>query len=166
MTPSGEPKGTLSTDPVSGVHDHARCLREALDTADAVCARRGARLTPLRRRVLELIWASHNAVKAYELLDRLADDARPARPPTVYRALEFLMAHGLVHRVDSLNAFVGCPQAAHRHDAQLFICHSCGRVQEIAEPIIANAVSRGARRLGFEVQRQTIEMHGRCGACR
>lgn len=161
-----EAHGTPSTEHAPAAHDHDRCMREALDTADAVCARRGARLTVLRRRVLELIWRSHRAVKAYELLDRLVDDARAARPPTVYRALEFLMAHGLVHRVDSLNAFVGCADAAHRHDAQLFICHACGTVQEIAEPIIANAVSRGARRLGFEVQRQTIEMHGRCGACR
>lgn len=146
-------------------HNHARCVRDALDTAEAVCARRGARLTALRRRVLELIWSSHKAIKAYEILDQLSPDIGSARPPTVYRALEFLMAHGLVHRVDSLNAFVGCSHAAQRHDAQFFICDSCGTVSEIDDATIGQAVSRGAKRLGFEVERRMIELHGRCGSC-
>ena len=147
-------------------HDHADCVRRALDTADKVCARRGARLTALRRRVLELIWTSHRAIKAYEILDRLSGETRAARPPTVYRALDFLMAHGLVHRVDSLNAFVGCPQAAHDHDAQFLICDSCGTVSEIDDGAIGRAVSASASRLGFEVDRRMIELHGRCQVCR
>ncbi len=146
-------------------HNHARCVRDALDTAEAVCARRGARLTALRRHVLELIWRSHKAIKAYEILDQLAGEIGAARPPTVYRALEFLMAHGLVHRVDSLNAFVGCADASHRHDAQFFICDACGTVREIDDVTIGRAVSRGAERLGFEVERRMIELHGRCGSC-
>ena len=93
------------------------------------CAReRGVRLTPLRRRVLELVWGSHRAVKAYDLLAALGDAVGAAKPPTVYRALEFLMAQGLVHRIDSLNAFVGCPQPDHRHSAQFLICGGCGDV--------------------------------------
>lgn len=146
-------------------HNHARCVRDALDTAERVCARRAARLTAVRRRVLELIWSSHKAIKAYEILDQLAPEIGAARPPTVYRALEFLMAHGLVHRVDSLNAFVGCADAAHRHDAQFFICDSCGIVSEIDDATIGQAVSRGAKRLGFDVERRMIELHGRCGVC-
>ncbi len=146
-------------------HNHARCVRDALDIAEQVCARRAARLTKLRRRVLELVWRSHKAIKAYEILDQLAPEIGVAQPPTVYRALEFLMAHGLVHRVDSLNAFVGCADAAHRHDAQFFICDSCGTVSEIDDVTIGQAVSRGAKRLGFEVERRMIELHGRCGVC-
>ena len=147
-------------------HDHADCVRQALDTADKVCARRGARLTALRRRVLELIWTSHRAIKAYEILDQLSGETRAARPPTVYRALEFLMAHGLVHRVDSLNAFVGCPQASRDHDAQFFICDACGTVSEIDDGAIGRAVSASATRLGFDVERRMIELHGRCEVCR
>jgi Fur family zinc uptake transcriptional regulator len=149
----------------SRAHDHAACVSDAISTAVEVCARRGARLTAQRRRVLELVWGSHRAVKAYEILDDLSRERPRARPPTVYRALDFLMAHGLVHRVDSLNAFVGCPQAGDRHDAQFFICDGCGMVREIDEPSIGRAVSQGARRLGFRVDRQTVEMHGRCEAC-
>jgi Fur family zinc uptake transcriptional regulator len=147
-------------------HDHAACVRTAVDTAVELCAARGARLTALRRRVLELVWGSHGAVKAYDLLDRLAAEAPGARPPTVYRALDFLMAQGLVHRVDSLNAFVGCPQAAEHHAAQFYICDACGEVREIDEPAIIDALSRGARRLGFRVERQMVELHGRCETCR
>ena len=80
-------------------HAHGRCVGRALSRAEALCRQRGARLTQMRRRVLELIWDSHKAVKAYDLLDRLSESEKSVRPPTVYRALDFLMAHGLVHRV-------------------------------------------------------------------
>ena len=93
-----------------GGHEHQGCVADALARAEDVCRQRGARLTPLRRRVLELVWDSHRAVKAYDLLAALGETAGAAKPPTVYRTLEFLMEHGLVHRIDSLNAFVGCPQ--------------------------------------------------------
>ena len=93
-----------------GGHEHQSCIEDALARADDVCRERGVRLTPLRRRVLELVWSSHRAVKAYDLLAALGDAVGAAKPPTVCRALEFLMAQGLVHRIDSLNAFVGCPQ--------------------------------------------------------
>lgn len=153
-----EPSATRS-------HDHNACIHDAVATAVDLCEKRGARLTAQRRRVLELVWGSHRAVKAYEILDDLAREQPGARPPTVYRALEFLMAHGLVHRVDSLNAFVGCYHARDRHEAQFFICDGCGLVREIDEPSIGQAVTRGAKKLGFRVDRQTVEMHGRCEAC-
>src|SRR3954453_3718975 len=89
-------------------HDHADCVAAALGAAERLCARRGARLTELRRRVLELIWRSHEPIGAYALLDRLGRERGRVAPPTVYRALEFLIAHGLVHRIASLNAFIGC----------------------------------------------------------
>src|SRR5918995_5952602 len=109
-------------------HDHARCIDAALDRAAALCARRGARLTELRRRVLELVWQGHAAVKAYDVLDRLGRKAGSAKPPTVYRALDFLIAHGLVHRLESLNAYVGCPMPDASHEGQFLICGACGGV--------------------------------------
>src|SRR5690606_10698879 len=89
-------------------HDHEQCVSDALAAAEQVCERSGARLTPVRRGVLGLVWQSHRPMGAYDLLDTLAreDDRRPA-PPTVYRALDFLQEHGLVHRIASLNAFIG-----------------------------------------------------------
>lgn len=147
-------------------HDHNACVRSALATAGRVCATNGARLTPLRRRALELIWSSHRAVKAYELLDGLGGAGRRAMPPTVYRALDFLMRHGLVHRVDSLNAFIGCASPGERHAAHLLICSGCGTVEEIAGTAIDQAIAAAAARAHFTVERESVEIHGVCGLCR
>src|SRR5690554_6440859 len=141
-------------------HDHDSCIREALAAAARICAAQRARLTRTRRRVLELVWSSHRAVKTYEILDRLGSRERPAKPPTVYRALEFLIEHGLVHRVDSLNAYVGCVRPGAAHHGQLLICGACGEVAEIDAPSVASAIAEAAAQAGFEVQRQTVELRG------
>ena len=148
-----------------GGHEHQSCIEDALARAEALCRRRGARLTPLRRRVLELVWGNHRAVKAYDLLTALGETAGAAKPPTVYRALEFLMEHGLVHRIDSLNAFVGCPQPDGRHSAQFLICGGCGEVSEINAASIDRAVADRAADSGFALSRKIIELHGRCPRC-
>ena len=146
-------------------HAHGRCVGRALSRAETLCRQRGARLTRMRRRVLELIWDSHKAVKAYDLLDRLSESEKSVRPPTVYRALDFLMAHGLVHRVDSLNAFVGCSGSDRQHNAQFLICEECGEVSEMDGAAIGQAVARQAAEAGFQVRRQMVELHGECPAC-
>ena len=89
-------------------HDHRKCVSEAMAVADELCAKRGARMTELRRRVLNLIWDSHAPVGAYAIMDMLKREGRNAMPPTVYRALDFLQEQGLIHRIASLNAFIGC----------------------------------------------------------
>lgn len=146
-------------------HDHRSCIDEALARAAELCGRRGARLTEIRQRVLELVWNSHRPVGAYELLEQLHKDGRSAAPPTVYRALEFLMEHGLVHRIESMNAFVGCPRPDKNHVSQFLICTGCRDVAEIADPAIGSAVSKSAAAAGFAVHRLTIEMQGLCPAC-
>ena len=148
-----------------GAHEHQGCIADALARAEAVCRERGARLTPLRRRVLELVWGSHRAVKAYDLLAALGEGHGAAKPPTVYRTLEFLMELGLVHRIDSLNAFVGCPQPDRRHSAQFLICGGCGEVSEMNAPSIDRAVADQAADSGFALSRQIIELHGKCPHC-
>ena len=147
-------------------HDHGSCIARALDSAHERCAADGTRLTALRRRVLREVWRSHDAVKAYEILERLGDAQRPAKPPTVYRALQFLQAQGLVHRLESLNAFVGCPHPAGTHEGQFLICRACGEVREVHEPAIGSAVGRAAARAGFAVERQMVEVLGTCPRCR
>ena len=147
-------------------HDHAQCVDDALQRAAELCARRGARLTALRRRVLELVWQGHSAVKAYDLLAQLSGEDGSAKPPTVYRALDFLMAHGLVHRLESLNAYVGCPQPDASHMSQFLICNACGTVAEFEAAAIETAIVEEAQRAGFEVETQTVEVRGRCRHCR
>lgn len=146
-------------------HDHAACIDAALDRAAELCARRGARLTRVRRRVLELVWQGHAAVKAYDLLTELGRKGGAAKPPTVYRALDFLMAHGLVHRLESLNAYVGCPQPEPPHEGQFLICNSCGQVSEFEAPAIQSAIEAQAASAGFAVAQRTVEVHGVCGGC-
>ncbi len=155
------------TDPFhSARHDHAACVDDALDRAAALCEERGARLTALRRLVLELVWRGHAPVGAYAILGELQDGKRRAAPPTVYRALEFLIEHGLVHRIESLNAYVGCSHPEQAHVSQFLICQDCGAAAELDDAKIASAVLRRATELGFTVERQTIEVRGVCPACR
>lgn len=146
-------------------HDHRKCVQSALAAAEVVCHARAQKLTALRKRVLELVWASHKPVGAYALLDLLRADGRSAAPPTVYRALEFLIEQGLVHRVESLNAYLGCAHPADGHSAQFLICRQCGTTAELEESEIATAIDRHARRAGFAVERRTVEAMGLCAAC-
>jgi Fur family zinc uptake transcriptional regulator len=146
-------------------HDHNGCVQEALDAAEQVCTQRGVRLTKLRRRVLELVWRSHQPQKAYDLLALLRDENQRAAPPTVYRALEFLHDEGLIHRIESLNAFVGCGDPTRQHGGQFLICRHCGAVAELGDTRINELLDDKASELGFQVQRRTVELEGACPDC-
>jgi Fur family zinc uptake transcriptional regulator len=150
----------------SAGHDHAQCVDRALSAAGEICSKRRQRLTPLRRRVLELVWESHSPVGAYDLLERLQSERRGVAPPTIYRALEFLCAQGLVHRVESLNAFIGCAYPDRSHLAQVLICRGCGQAAELADEGLEGAVSAVARQVSFDVEDQAIELTGLCVDCR
>ncbi len=151
--------------PRSG-HDHARCVSDALAAAGALCERSGDRLTPLRRRVLELVWTGHRPLGAYAMLDALKQDGRSAAPPTVYRALDFLLERGLIHRLASLNAYCGCAHPGEAHLVQFLICRTCGNAAEIADPRVGEAISDSAAAHGFEIRDRVIELTGRCRDCR
>ncbi len=150
---------------VSG-HSHGHCLDAAVAKAEKVCHDRGLRLTPLRRRVLELVWGSHEPVKAYDILDQLQERNKKAAPPTVYRALEFLQQQGFVHRIESLNAYVGCGEPGHSSNSQFLICRCCGEVAELEDPDIIGLIKTRAGDLGFISDSQTVEVTGCCGKCR
>lgn len=152
------------TFPVPG-HDHGHCVAHALEAAEAECRRRGARLTDIRRRVLELVWQSHAPVGAYALLESLGREGFCAAPPTVYRALDFLLAHGLIHRIERLNAFMGCSRPGVPHAGQFLLCTGCGAAAELNDPAIDSAVAAAASRLGFTLTGQTVEADGLCSAC-
>ena len=138
----------------------------ALAHASLLCARTGAKLTPLRRQVLGLILESPAPVGAYDLLSQLRTERAASAPPTVYRALEFLREQGLVHRIERLAAFVGCvDETPHKHAAQFLLCQACHKVTEIDDHDLAHALSAAAKRLGFSVTSATIEAEGLCGEC-
>lgn len=146
-------------------HDHAYCRNKAMRTAERLCTERGVRLTPIRQRVLDLIWANHRAVKAYDLLDQIKPLERMAKPATVYRALDFLLEQGLIHRVESLNAFIGCGCAERQHEVLLLICQHCQDVEERSAPEVMAALVTEIEQAGFTVHRKAVEVQGLCCHC-
>ena len=148
-------------------HDHDRCASEAIGRAEEICATQHERLTPVRRRVLEALLASHQPLGAYELIGRLAKDgARPA-PITIYRALDFLREQGFVHRIESRNAFIAC---VHNHDSGdpvvFLICEECGAVGEAASAAVADTIKSASRAAGFSPKTPVIEISGICAHCK
>ncbi|WP_372994183.1 Fur family transcriptional regulator [Marinobacter sp.] len=146
-------------------HNHDACVSQALTDARAICQKQNARLTPIRERVLELIWQSHKPLGAYDVLGELSSDGHNAAPPTVYRALDFLQQHGLVHRIASLNAFIGCTHAGENHTGMFLICRACGNVLELTAPDVSTEVCKAASEEGFRAETTTLEIAGLCPRC-
>ena len=147
-------------------HDHAACVSGALSAAEAACAERGARLTDARRRVLEILLESHRALGAYEVLDRLRAEGRPAQPPAAYRALDFLVAQGFAHRIERLNAFVACARPGDAHAPAFLICRGCAAVAETPVAAAGGRLGEAALAAGFAVEDATLEAEGLCPNCR
>jgi Fur family zinc uptake transcriptional regulator len=148
-------------------HDHDRCSTDAMVVAEAVCAQRGQRLTPIRRKVLSALLGSHKPLGAYEIIDRLAPKGPRPAPITAYRALEFLRENGLVHRIESRNAFIAC---VHNHSVGalvvFLICEQCGAVGEASSAEVTATLTSAARAAGFTPKSPVIELTGICTHCR
>jgi Fur family transcriptional regulator, zinc uptake regulator len=144
----------------------SRAIDAQLETAAQTCARHGARLTELRGLVLRLALETEAPLTAYQLLDRLRATRKNAVPPTIYRALDFLMEQGLIHKVERLNAFIPCRESGHHdHPVQFLICRRCGTVAEIEDRAVSKALMHAAQRAGFRPDMATIELDGTCAAC-
>jgi Fur family zinc uptake transcriptional regulator len=147
-------------------HDHERCSTDAMAMAEAICLDRGQRLTPTRRKVLAALLASHKPLGAYEIIDRLAPKGPRPAPITAYRALEFLRENGLVHRIESRNAFIACVHTHAAGDLVVFlICERCGTVGEASSPDVAATLTSAARAAGFTPKSPVIEISGICTHC-
>jgi len=156
--------------PCAHAHDHPARLDQtslalSLSEAEVRCQRAGQRLTPPRRRVLELLLGTDGPVKAYDLIARFGPDGAAAKPPTVYRALEFLEAYGLAHRVESLNAYMACRQGDLKHAAAFLICDCCGSAAELEPGGLEDLQAVGASQ-GFVMREVVIEARGVCARCR
>lgn len=146
--------------------DQDRSMSAALAQASALCAERGVRLTATRETVLKLLWQSREPLGAYQLQDQLSKlSGKPIAPPTVYRAIEFLLEQGLVHRIPSLNAFIGCPFPSSHHSNIFMICEHCNNVAEIADPQINQLFEDRCEKLNFKLRTQSIELFGLCPNC-
>lgn len=157
--------GCATPDLAFAAHDHAHCAADALQRAEAITAANGARLTPVRRRVLEILLEDHRALGAYDVLARLAADGYGNQPPIAYRALEFLVEQGLAHRIQRLNAFTACAHPGEAHAPAFLICRVCQSVAEATATSARSALEAEAAQLGFTIERSTIEALGLCPAC-
>ena len=146
-------------------HNHDACVSQALADARAICQQQSARLTPTRERVLELVWQSHKPLGAYDVLAKLTAEGHNAAPPTVYRALDFLQQHGLVHRIASLNAFIGCAHVGEHHTGMFLICRVCGNVLELTDASVSTAIRNAAGAEVFRAEAVTLEVAGVCPGC-
>lgn len=146
-------------------HTHRHCIHQALSRAEQVCMEKGERLTPLRRHVLALVWKNHKPCKAYDLLEDLHDTKYSAKPPTIYRALEFLTALGLVHKIASANAFVGCSHAGECTRCYFMVCSACGEVEECCSRKLDTVLAHAAQTHRFQPAQMIVEMHGVCARC-
>lgn len=142
-----------------------KALSQVLERAEALCHERGARLTDQRKAVFQLLCASDKPLSAYELLERMRGVAKNPAPPTVYRALDFLLEQGLVHKLESLHAYVGCAHPDHSHASQFLICDDCGEVAEVEDPSVANSLKAAGKAIGFHTKRPVVELLGICAQC-
>ena len=167
MEPSSDPSPDRNGEPTAfRSHDHAACRGRALAAVGAICAARRLKLTPARACVLEALLESHQAMTAYELLDRLAAAGLGSQPPVVYRALDFLVANGFAHRIERLSAFAACTGGGEAHRAGFLVCRGCRRVAETPLPRTPRALERGAAAIGFAIERTVVEAEGLCALCR
>ena len=148
-------------------HDHKRCIADALTRAEEACGARGVRLTPLRRRVLQALAESHSPLGAYDIADKLKKTRDPVPAMSVYRALDFLLAEGLAHRIESQNAFLACIHGHDSDDIVLFLlCERCKRVAEVTSGALGRDLSQAARGVGFSARGRVLEVSGLCNACK
>lgn len=146
-------------------HDHTECQAQAIANAEEICAQKNLQLTPVRRRVLEILLDGHRAMGAYDVLDHLRQEGLGSQPPVAYRALDFLVSHGFAHRIERLNAFVACAHPGERHAPCFLICRTCSAVAEAPGRQAVRALKSAAAELGFSVDRVAIEAEGLCPAC-
>lgn len=152
--------------PAFAQHDHAHCSGDVMTRAEALAVTKGVRLTPVRRRTLEILLEAHRALGAYDVLERLAAEGFGNQPPVAYRALDFLVEHGLAHRIRRLNAFTACMHPGEAHQPAFLICRRCNMVAEAPAAPVRAALETAAGAAGFTIERSNIEALGLCPACK
>lgn len=147
-------------------HDHGVCISDCVQAVEAQCRAAGWQLTPVRRRVLEILLGGHRAMGAYDILDKLRAEGLGSQPPVAYRALDFLVSHGFAHRVEKLNAFVACHHPGEEHVPAFLICRECDGVAEAPAEPAEGALGRTAQEAGFRIEGTVVEAMGLCPNCR
>lgn len=146
-------------------HDHGSCMTDAMAAAEICCTSKNVRFTPVRRKVLEILLQEHRALGAYAILDRLREEGFASQPPVAYRALDFLVAYGLAHKIERLNAFIACSHPGETHAPAFMICRLCDAVAEAQSTPAKGGLGAAARATGFRIERTVVEAEGVCPTC-
>lgn len=166
MTSHGAKSTDANTDALGfEQHDHNVCLKKGMAAAERRCAQEGLRFTSVRQKTLEILLQEHRALGAYEVLDRLRDEGFGSQPPVAYRALEFLVANGFVHKIERLNAFVACANPGSAHSPAFMICRECDSVAETQSMPARGALGNAAKAAGFVIEKTVVEAEGLCPSC-
>ena len=144
---------------------NSKTLVQIISQAEQLCQQRGVKLTQQRKAVLKLLCESDKPLTAYELLELMRAEIKKPAPPTVYRALDFLLEQGLVHKLESLHAYIGCSHPDHPHAGQFLICAHCGEVAEVEDNSIAKSIKAAEKAAGFHTSRPVVELLGTCSEC-
>jgi len=153
------------TGKASCVQPSSRQVKALIMQAEALCEQRKQRFTTLRKRVLTLVCQAKQPAGAYQLLDDLKDEGFSSAPPTVYRALDFLLEQGFIHRLASNNTYLACAHPKDNHEAVFLVCEQCGHTQEIHTDGITRSVKKKASHYDFKVHKVSIEVSGLCVSC-
>ena len=166
MTSPGPSKSENPTEALGfAAHDHGHCVETGIAAAEERCSAQGLQFTPVRRKTLEILLQEHRALGAYEVLDRLRNAGFGSQPPVAYRALDFLVANGLAHKIERLNAFIACAHPGTRHSPAFMICRLCDSVAEAQSTPTRGALGQAARDAGFRIERTVVEAEGVCPGC-
>ena len=144
---------------------HKHCITDALENGEKICAEKGLKFTAIRRKVLEIVWESHKPAKAYDILEKLPKGEGAPVPPTVYRALDFLLQNGLVHKINSLNAFVGCSHPGPNNQCYFLICSHCDEVTECCTEKLGKVIDATSNENSFKTESVSLEISGKCQSC-
>lgn len=147
-------------------HSHIDCISSAIQEAETLCKTRETRLTPIRRKILELVWQSHSPSKAYDILSRFRHEIPSAEPPTIYRALDFLLKERFIHKIEHLNAYIGCMHPQSSDSCFFLICKNCHHIQELSKPALSDTIAQTLNEHFFSVQHVSLEIQGLCKACK
>lgn len=146
-------------------YKYKNSIENSLREVRKICAKKGLNFTKLRSLVLQIIWMNHGITKAYDILDKLKIDHDAAKPSTVYRTLKFLLDHGLIHKLESLNAYVGCSHPFEHKECYFLICSKCKEVKECCNDLLSNSIINTSIENKFYLKRATLEMDGECQMC-
>lgn len=146
-------------------HDHTACIGDMIAVAETYCTENKVQLTPTRRRVLEFLLEQHKALGAYDVLEKLVKEGHGSQPPVAYRALDFLVKHGFVHKIEHLNAYIACAHPNEEHSPVFMICRLCGVVAEASSTSTKKLLGQAAQEAGFHIERAVVEAEGLCPKC-